>query len=79
LKVGSYPIKKLLVYYCLQPDSGLLFRLFSSEVNDRYIFVTDSQKSGKVQVEHLSMDVRQKKYIGVCSNKVLDSGVVGNM
>jgi len=36
-------------------------------------------RSGKVQVKHLSMDARQKKYIGVCSNKVLDSDAVGNM
>ena len=53
-KLSSKKVLSLL----LQPDSGLLFQSFSSEENDSRIFVSDSQKLGKVQVEHFEAPVK---------------------
>ena len=70
--------KKALSLLLLQPDSGLLFRSFSSEVKWQIYFRYRLTKIGQGAGGTFEHGRAPKKYIGVCSNKVLDSGVVGN-
>ena len=71
--------KKALSLLLLQPDSGLLFRSFSSEVKWQIYFRFRLTKIGQGAGETFEHGRAPKKYMGVCSNKVLDSGAVGNM